>query len=447
MGDMNMFRKRLLTSILALSVVLTAAGCGGSASSSEPSKTADPGSAAKPSGKAVSNDPVSLLVYLGADVSDEDFKLLFADPVKKKYPNITLTSVKPAKGTTINELIASGTIPDIITTPNADMLGYKQQDLLYDIAPLLKENKIDLNRFQQPTIDAVKSDKGEVWAVPYAMQFDTMYYNKDVFDKFGVPYPKDGMTWEDAIELGKKVTRKDGNVQYRGLDVVSSYLMSFPFALPYVDGKTNKSAMGSDKWKRVFELTKTIQTIPGNEPPKPEPGASTEAGYFIKDKNIGMLVSVNLMTQMGAAGEQGLNWDIAQYPSYKESPNVSGKVDSHNLAIAKTTKHKEDAIKVLEVVTSDEVQLMNVRKTARMSPLKTTEVQKQYGADLAYLKGKNLQAIFKSKIVAAPDYTPYEIDGKKIAQAVFRDYLAGKIDLNTALRQADEQINQMISTK
>src|SRR5690349_11667287 len=156
-GGLYMLRKRLLTGILALSVMLTAAGCG-SASSSDSSKTADPGSAANPSNKTVSNDPVSLLVYLGADVSDDDFKMLFADPVKKKYPNITLTSVKPAKGTTINELIASGTIPDMITTPNADMLGYKQQDLLYDIAPLLKQNKIDLSRFQQPTIDAVKSD-------------------------------------------------------------------------------------------------------------------------------------------------------------------------------------------------------------------------------------------------------------------------------------------------
>jgi multiple sugar transport system substrate-binding protein len=99
------------------------------------------------------------------------------------------------------------------------------------------------------------------------------------------------------------------------------------------------------------------------------------------------------------------------------------------------------------VVTSDEVQLTNVRKTARMSPLKTTEVQKQYGADLPYLKGKNLQAIFKSKIVSAPDYSPYEIDGKKLAQAAFRDFLAGKSDINTAIRLADEQINQMIASK
>ncbi|MCC2683142.1 MAG: extracellular solute-binding protein family 1 [Paenibacillaceae bacterium] len=297
-----MSRKRLLFGLL-VSTALACAGCVGSAAGTD----APANTTAQSVPQKVSNDPVTLLVYLGASVSDEDFKLLFADPVQKKYPNITLKSVAPAKGTTINELIASGTIPDLITTPNADMLGYKQQDLLYDIAPLLKQNKIDLSRFLPATIDAVKSDKGEVWAVPYAMQFDTMYYNKDVFDKFGVAYPKDGMTWDNAIELGKKVTRKDGSVQYRGLDVVSSYLMSFPFALPYVNGKTNKSAMTDPKWKSVFEITKQIQTIPGNEPPKPEPGASTEADYFIKDKNIAMLVSVNLMVQMGSAGEKGLN--------------------------------------------------------------------------------------------------------------------------------------------
>jgi multiple sugar transport system substrate-binding protein len=414
---------------LALTVLWAVAGCGKD----------DAGD------KNASAQPVTLTVYPKASISAEDFKLLFADPVQKKYPHITLELLDSK--TSLENLVATGTVPDLITTPNADLLGLKQQDLLYDITALVKQFKIDLNRFDPVTIDAMKSEKGELWGLPYALQFNTMYYNKDIFNKFGVAYPKDGMTWDDAIELGKKLTRKDGSVQYRGLSVVSSYLMSFPFALAYVDGKTDKASMNNEQWRKVFEITKLIQTIPGNEPPKPEPGASTEADYFIKDKNIGMLVSVNLMTQFGSADQAALNWDIAQYPSYKEKPNISGKVDSHNLIITKTSKYKEEAMKVLEVVTSDEVQLLNVRKTARMSPLKNPEVQKQYGADLPYLKGKNVAAIFKSKVVPAPVYSIYEIDGKKIGQAKFRDYLQDKIDLNTALRQADEEINQMISSK
>jgi multiple sugar transport system substrate-binding protein len=205
--------------------------------------------------------------------------------------------------------------------------------------------------------------------------------------------------------------------------------------------------MNNDQWKRVFELTKLIQTIPGNEPPAPESSTSKVADMFIKDKNIAMVVGPNMIKYFGGAAD-ALNWDIAQYPSYKEKPNISGKVDSHNLAIVKTSKHREEAIKVLEVVTSDEVQLLNVRTTSRLSPLKNPELQKQYGADLPYLKGKNTQAIFKSKVVAPPPLSEYESEGKKIGQQIYKDYLAGLItDVNTALRQADDEINKKLSTK
>ena len=45
-----------------------------------------------------------------------------------------------------------------------------------------------------------------------------LFYNKEVFDLFGVPYPTDNMTWDDIIDLAKKTTgTRDGN-QYVGLE-------------------------------------------------------------------------------------------------------------------------------------------------------------------------------------------------------------------------------------
>ncbi|WP_282935980.1 extracellular solute-binding protein [Paenibacillus sp. RC67] len=402
----------------------------------------------KDSGKTeiVSNDPVTLLVYLQAAVSEEDFKLLFTDPVKKKYPNITLEAIRPKTGTKLADLITAGTIPDLIAAPNADIWAFNTLDLLYDITPLAQARKVDLNRFEPATLEAVKSDKGELWALPYAMEFNTMYYNKDIFDKFGIAYPKDGMTWDETIELAKKVTRDVDGVLYRGLDVVNSNIMGFPFALSYVNGVTNKANINNDQWRKIFDLTKQIQTIPGNEPPSPEPSTSVVANYFVKDRNVAMVVSPNLMKYFGESAT-GLNWDIAQYPSHKDKPNVSGKVDAHVLTITKPSKHKEDAMKVLEVLTSDEVQLLNVKNTSRISPLKNPEMQKQYGADMPFLKGKNTQAIFKSKVVAPPVYSPYESDGSKIGKQKYKDYMTGLIDANTALRQAEDEINKVLATK
>jgi multiple sugar transport system substrate-binding protein len=426
--------KRWCFGALAVLAMMASAGC---AKGANDAKTAE--EPAKPA------EPVTLTVLQQAEISDEDFQLLFADPVKKKYPNITLKLVRTDKGVTLDNLIASGEVPDILTPPNADILGLSQKDILYDMAPLVKASNLDLSRFDPLTIQAVQSDKGELWGLPYAMQFNALYYNKDLFDKFGVSYPKDGMTWDDAIELGKKLTRAEDGVQYRGLDPVSSYILSFPFALTFVDSKTERASINNEQWKKVWELTHTILSIPGNALPKPEPGAATEGNFFIKDKNVAMLASTNLMAQIGTAAS-GVNWDIAQYPSYKELPGITGKLDTHNLAISKTSPHKEEAMKVLEVVTSDEVQLISARKTARKSPLKNPQMQKEFGADVPYLQGKNTGAIFKGTVAPAPAYSKYELDGKKIAQAKVKEYLAGNIDLNTALKQADEEINSMLDS-
>ncbi|CAG7656845.1 ABC transporter substrate-binding protein [Paenibacillus allorhizosphaerae] len=428
--------KPVRTCMTALLFMLSATACGGGS----------PEMKAK-SGEEAAQNPVTLKVYQQAEISDEDFQLLFVEPVKKKYPYIDLKLVRTDKGVTLDNLVLAGDVPDLLTPPNADLLSLAQKDILYDIAPLIKKANIDLNRFNPVTIEAVKSEKGEIWGLPYAMQFNALYYNKDIFNKFGVPFPKDGMSWDDAIELAKKLTRNEGGVQYRGLDPVSSYILSFPYSLTYVDGKTNWASFNNDQWKKVLELTQRILTIPGNEQPSAEPGAATQGNLFIKEKNVAMLASTNLMAQIGNAST-GIDWDIAQYPSYKEKPNISGKLDSHNLAVSKTSKYKEEAMKVLEVVTSDEVQLLSARRTARMSPLKNQEMQKQFGAEIPYLKGKNVQALFKSTVSPAPVYSIYEINAKKVGQAKVKELLSGNIDLNTALRQADEEINKMLdSTK
>ncbi|MCZ8511646.1 extracellular solute-binding protein [Paenibacillus filicis] len=440
-------KKRYITGMMVLlTTALAATGCenattGGSGSNGNAGSTAQPQAS-----QTVSSAPVTLTVFQnGAEITDDDFKLLFADPVKKKYPNIDLKIVRQDANTTLDSLIASGNVPDLLLTPNSGIMGLKQQDLLYDMSSLVKKYNIDLSRFNSVAIDAVKSDKGELWGLPYALQFNALYYNKDIFNKFGISYPKDGMTWDDAIQLGQQLTRKDGDIQYRGLDPASSYVVSFPYSLTYVDGKTNKASMDNDQWRKVFDLTKRILTIPGNMQPSPEPSAAASGSLFIKDKNVAMLASTNLMAQMGSASNE-VNWDIAQYPSFQDKPNISGKVDSHNIMIAKTSKHQDDAMKVIEVVTSDDVQLLSARKTARMSPLNNDEMKKQFGADVPYLKGKNVQALFKSTVSPTPIYSIYETDGKRIGQQKFRDFLADKIDMNTALRQADEEINKKIDS-
>lgn len=390
--------------------------------------------------------PVTLEVAssgIGATM-DEEFQKVVQQFVTKKYPHITLNFNPDSGSTKIDSLLAAGTVPDLFVTYNGALASFKDRDLLFDMTPLFKKANVDLGRFENNYMTDVKnaSPTGELYGLPFNVNYHAMYYNKGIFDKFGVPYPKDGMTWEELIELARNVTRMDGGTQYRGLDPGNNQVwMSQGLGIAAIDPKTDKATMNTEQWKRVFELGKAIYSIPGNEAISASP-----KDQFMKTKTLGVLLDLNILTQLTTAQKDGLEWDIAQYPSYKERPNTYGNASVYVMTATKTSKHQEDAVKVIDLITSEEVQLA-LSKIARLSPLKSTQVKQALGSDNPLLKDKHLPSIFKSVPVAYPVASQYRSKAESIGATKFKEVVSGKLDVNTALRQADEEIDKMVSAE
>jgi multiple sugar transport system substrate-binding protein len=430
-----------------LLVLQLLAGCGGQAAEQAGGASGNDGKAAgkeagQQAGKPVEpnfgTDPVTISV-LTAD-TDMDIQAMLIDPVSKKYPFITLNILKRGKGNSIPELIAAGELPDLIANWTGGLTSQIQYGIFFDISPLIKSHNVDLSRFQPNALDSMrKATDNQLFGLPFNMQFFAMFYNKDIFDKFGAPYPKDGMTWESAIELARKVTREDGGVQYRGLDPDGIERMGLSLSLESIDGKNDQPTVNNDQWKRVFELGKQLYSIPGN--------GLTKAPFddFVKDRRLAMLASYNRFSQMEEPSSSGMNWDVVQYPSFNEKPNTFGLSNPWFMMITSTSKHKDQAMQVIEVLTSDEVQLINSRKAVKLPPLNNPEMQKQFGADLPFMKGKNIAGVFKSHAAPAPvGYSEFHSKADSLMKKNFNDYEAGTIDVNTALRQSDEAIAQMV---
>lgn len=415
---------KFLLAALCSSIAAGLAGCGNT-----PKKTVE-------AAEEISNEPVTLKILFYQPLSDEEFHTLLVEPLKKKHPNITLEKMSSS----VENAVSTGNIPDLLVHWNGGAGLFMQLGILGDITDLVKKHKVDLNRFEPATLDTIKAIAGgaELYGLPYSMQFNALYYNKDLFNKFGVSYPKDGMTWDDAIELGKKLTRKEGDVQYRGLSYEYIHRLAFPLSPDYVDGKTDRANVNNELWKKVFELGNRINSIPGNTP-------TTSHDDFIKKQNVAMYGSINLFYALKDAVKNGFNLGIAQYPSFKEQPNVFGMVDAHYMFISKQSKHRDAAMQVLTTLTSDEVQIDSARKFVRSSPLKNPETKKQFGAETDYLKDVSLQSIFKSKPATAPALSKYNKDAGNIVLKKFEEYNRGAKDLNTALREADEEINKKIA--
>lgn len=388
----------------------------------------------------VSTDPVTIKLAISQGwLAAGELEKYIMDPVKKKYPHITI-EVLNTSATALDKLVGSGQIPDVVMTASPLIHRFTSLELHDNMEPLIKKHKFDLTKLNQNAIESVKvaSQLDYLAGIPWTMHFDALYYNKDLFDRFAVDYPKDGMTWEDAAELAKKLTRTDGGVKYRGLEPDFSHKPASTLGLALIDPKSERAIVNNDAWKNVFSLVKRIYDIPGNNDFKPGvPGQN----QFFKDRTLAMVLGLNLLPNFKNSPD--LNWDMVQYPQFKEVPNTSAQVDAWVMHVTKQSKNKDQAFQVIASIVSEEVQL-DMARNARFPIMNSAAIRDQFGQDLAYLKGKNLKSAFLSQPAKAYATTVYGEEARKIIEAAMGPVVKGEQDINTALRDADEKINKAI---
>ncbi|RKN85155.1 ABC transporter substrate-binding protein [Paenibacillus ginsengarvi] len=386
-------------------------------------------------------EPVTLRVHqLGGYFTDQDFDELIAQPVKKKYPHLTVTMDKTTED--LPDVLAKGESIDFLVTYHGRLTAYKDLGVYVDLNQLAKQYKFDLSRFDQGALDTIiaNSDKGELYALPYANNLNALYYNKDIFDKFGVAYPKDGMTWEETIDLAKKVTRMDNQTQYRGVEIDDINRLLFPLSLNILDAKTDKVMVNTEPYKRAIDVAKQIYSIPGNDYI-----AGSPIDRFLKDRTVAMIPTINLYLRFRQVTD--LNWDVAQFPSYKDKPNVYGMYDLHCMIPMVASKNRDDQMRVLEVLFSDEVQMTMSKKSAKFPVLKDPKFKQAFGQDLPELKGKHIEGVLKSHTEMAPPNSLYYSKALSLLNTEYANILKNSKDINTGLRDAEEQIKQYVTTE
>lgn len=83
---------------------------------------------------------------------------------------------------------------------------------------------------------------------PVQNNIQVLFCNKEIFDKFVVDYPQDGMTWDEILSMGDKITRKDGDKLYFGFSNqgVTQVIKLNPISLTKVDPDTGKLLINQD---------------------------------------------------------------------------------------------------------------------------------------------------------------------------------------------------------
>lgn len=376
-------------------------------------------------------------------VDHEVFNNRFKRQVEEKFPHINLELMEgnPTDREFLQESFAKNEVPDIITIePSREYI--EDLDLLMPIDDLIEKHNFDLSVFSDGIVEDLRSydplGKDQLYGLPLEIGLAALYYNKDIFDMFGVDYPESGMTWNDALELTKQLTQERDGVQYKGLGFVPWYVNT-PFrqlSIPGTDPETGDVLFADDERTRLyFEFLDQYRSIPGLH----ESDEDNPDGFEDGNQNIAMwIASVPSLQQFVQV--EGLNFDMVSIPKWEEFPDQGPAQVALSFNITKHSEYPDEAFKVLEHLASPEGQ--RVLSQAGSPPTIDDEsVYDDFGklAIEKYGKEYNVSAPFLQPLAPVTPYSKYNSGLMGFITQKTNQFMDSEHDPVTIIREMKEE--------
>ncbi|MGB7158605.1 MAG: sugar ABC transporter substrate-binding protein [Tepidisphaeraceae bacterium] len=129
------------------------------------------------------------------------------------HPNIRIrqiTSLGDAGyDTKLLTMIAGGIPPDVFHVTQANFPFYAAKDVVLPIDEFARADDGGAfvnEQLYAPVVGGMRAG-GKLLGLPSDLSPIVLLYNQDLFDQFGVPYPREDWTWDDFLATCKAVTR------------------------------------------------------------------------------------------------------------------------------------------------------------------------------------------------------------------------------------------------
>ncbi|MCD7907484.1 MAG: sugar ABC transporter substrate-binding protein [Clostridium sp.] len=359
-------KKRLLSAVMAAVMAGSLAACGGAASTPTAGDTGAAGTTAGTTADSAAADTSAAgdQITLKWAMWDKDIMpyyspLIEAYEAKNPGVKIELVDLGGSDYQTVlaTQLTGSGSDFDVATIK--DVPGYTtlvNKGVLEPLDSYIEKDGVDLSGYKGLT-DQVKVDD-KLYELPFRSDFWVLFYNKDVFDKAGVAYPTNDMTFEQYDKMARALTNTEP-----GQEVYGAHYHTWRSAVQLfgiLDGKNTIIDGKYEFLKPYYEMVLSEQ----------EDGVCQDyatlktsnlhyTGAFsqgnVATMNMGTWFISTLIEKIGS-GEYTdcTNWGIVKYPHAEGVEPGSTLATITALSIPTSAPHKDQAWDFIKFVCGEE---------------------------------------------------------------------------------------------
>ena len=368
---------------------------------------------------------------------------------KLKYPNVTVeTQFIPFQtwgeynNSFLNQ-VATGDVPDVFGAAIEGFAEIASKDLLINLDGITADDPAAstvLEDIDQNLLNGMRTrPSGELNFFPTEWNNIVMYYNKDMFDAAGVPYPAADWTWADFREIAKKLTVKDatGNVTQYGYVVPG-----FNFGLqPWFF--TNEASTLDTDWRTVTVTTdgyrETLQYL--------HDLINVDQSAPAFEAGVGDNKFVAGQVAMFAAGHWPLpeiissgmeNVGVQNMPINKVKATVFG---IGGLSITKASQNQELAWEFIKEMTGKEYQKELADSGRSIPSARSFATAPEY---IAF--PDNAELFYETAATAIPVAAPPNFaQVEEIFMRHFGAYMTENQDLDTTITQLDTELSRAMA--
>ncbi len=129
------------------------------------------------------------------------------------HPNIHITW-SPIPGdypTKMRANVAGGTVPDVFYLSPDMSSEYISAGKLLDLSPYMARDHVSASNYYSALLNPFVCTGGQVYGLPKDWASLGVFYNKQMFQAAGVPFPSANWTWQDFQNDAAKLTKNAGS--------------------------------------------------------------------------------------------------------------------------------------------------------------------------------------------------------------------------------------------